>query len=164
MTPVEEQERQSLRQLRLRLLGFALLTLATLSAVSLVLPDGSRGRFFAGALVASIGIFAYVFNHLGQNRLSLSSTDPNVRAMAANRLLPIFGWGTSLTLVRATALGVLAGFLLVPRPAEVAGWWPAFLYLVVALGDGLDGYLARRHNQSTVLGPPSTSSSTRSAP
>ncbi len=66
--------------------------------------------------------------------------------------LHALGPGNALTLMRGTLIGLLAGFLLLPRPAGWLGWLPAGLYMLVDLGDFLDGYLARATNTATRLG------------
>ena len=43
-------------------------------------------------------------------------------------------------------LGALAGCLFL-RPRGAIAWAPGILYLAAALGDLLDGYLARRHGE-----------------
>ena len=68
-------------------------------------------------------------------------------------LLPNFGPGNRLTLARGLAIGLLAGFLAVPRPGDgLAGWLPAILYTLASIADGLDGYVARRAGHATQLG------------
>ena len=62
------------------------------------------------------------------------------------------GPGNALTLLRGTLIGLLAGFLLLPRPDGWLGWVPAALYSLVDVGDFLDGYLARATHTATRLG------------
>src|SRR5690606_13555661 len=65
-------------------------------------------------------------------------------------IAPRLGWGNGVTLVRAGALALLAGSLVVERTVEMG--WLAVLYGVVAVGDGIDGWLARRTGHATPLG------------
>jgi CDP-diacylglycerol---glycerol-3-phosphate 3-phosphatidyltransferase len=67
-------------------------------------------------------------------------------------LLPTFGAGNQLTLLRGFLLAMLAGFLLMPRPAGLLGWLPGLLMSAIAAADLFDGYLARRINHATRLG------------
>jgi CDP-diacylglycerol--glycerol-3-phosphate 3-phosphatidyltransferase len=67
-------------------------------------------------------------------------------------LLPSFGPGNVLTLLRGLGIALLAGFLFSPRPSGGLAWAPALLYTLAAIADGLDGYLARLTHQATKLG------------
>ena len=66
--------------------------------------------------------------------------------------LEVLGPGNTLTLLRGTLIGLLAGFLLLPRLSGWLGWLPAILYMLVDAGDFLDGYLARATHTATGLG------------
>ncbi|MDQ0316754.1 CDP-diacylglycerol--glycerol-3-phosphate 3-phosphatidyltransferase [Amorphus orientalis] len=55
-----------------------------------------------------------------------------------------------LTYVRIAAVPVVAALLLVP--SETARWVAVILFVVAALSDYVDGYLARALNQTTALG------------
>lgn len=68
------------------------------------------------------------------------------------RLLASLGPGNSLTLLRGASIALLAGFLLLPPPTGYLAWVPASLFTFVALGDFLDGYLARISDRATRLG------------
>lgn len=77
---------------------------------------------------------------------------PQNRRAGSLDLLPTLGWGNGLTMVRSLMLAMLFGFLFVPRPEGWANWLPGLLYLLAALPDYLDGYLARITNHVTELG------------
>ncbi len=68
-------------------------------------------------------------------------------------LLPHLGAGNTLTLGRGLAIGLLAGFLFLPRPMDgLLAWTPAMLYTLLSILDYLDGYVARLTNHATRLG------------
>jgi CDP-diacylglycerol--glycerol-3-phosphate 3-phosphatidyltransferase len=67
-------------------------------------------------------------------------------------LLPALGTGNILTLFRGLLLAWLAGFIFSPWPTGALALLPFFLYLLAALTDGIDGYVARRTNHVTQLG------------
>lgn len=67
-------------------------------------------------------------------------------------LFPGLGVANAVTLLRGCLLGILAGFLLFPRPAGGLAWLPALVYTAAAMTDFVDGYLARVTNQPTLLG------------
>jgi phosphatidylglycerophosphate synthase len=46
----------------------------------------------------------------------------------------------------------LASFVGAPYPAGLAGWLPGLVFLLIATGDFVDGYLARRYAHTTILG------------
>jgi CDP-diacylglycerol---glycerol-3-phosphate 3-phosphatidyltransferase len=67
-------------------------------------------------------------------------------------VLPNFGWGNRLTLLRGLAISMVAGFLFSPWPTGWLAWLPMLLYTVADVADYLDGYLARITNHATRLG------------
>ena len=67
-------------------------------------------------------------------------------------LLPEFGWGNHLTLLRGMLVAGLVGFLFSPQPDGWLAWMPGILYTLADAADFFDGYLARRTNHATHLG------------
>lgn len=68
-------------------------------------------------------------------------------------LYPNLGWANRLTLLRAWLIAAVAGFLFQPWPeGAVLSWVPGVLYLFAAIFDRVDGYVARRTGQSSLLG------------
>jgi CDP-diacylglycerol--glycerol-3-phosphate 3-phosphatidyltransferase len=67
-------------------------------------------------------------------------------------LLPTLGAGNLLSITRGLLIAWLAGFLLLPRPGGYLGWVPGSLFSLMILADIFDGYLARSHDQVTLLG------------
>jgi CDP-diacylglycerol--glycerol-3-phosphate 3-phosphatidyltransferase len=80
----------------------------------------------------------------------------------ANRLLPLnraadvsplyrnLGWGNRLTILRGGLIALTGGFLFMP-PAN-AVWLPALFYTLAAVLDRIDGFVARRSHQVSLLG------------
>lgn len=77
---------------------------------------------------------------------------PQNTSLKSRRLLPGFGLGTWVSLLRVLALALLAGFLWPPRPEGWLAWLPLLLYLFFNLADLADGYLARVSGTATTLG------------
>ena len=77
---------------------------------------------------------------------------PDNHRKGESALLPTFGWGNTVTLIRGLALGLFAGFLGSPWPLGALGWLPALFYSFVTIVDRFDGTLARLTNQTTELG------------
>jgi CDP-diacylglycerol---glycerol-3-phosphate 3-phosphatidyltransferase len=67
-------------------------------------------------------------------------------------LLPTFGPGNSLTLLRGTLLAILAGFIFLPQPENILAWSPAFIFTLAIAADFFDGFAARVSNHVTRLG------------
>ena len=68
------------------------------------------------------------------------------------KILPDFGPGNLLTILRGMLLMLLTGFLFSPRPQGWLAFLPGFLYAFAALADLFDGYLARISNHQSRLG------------
>ena len=64
------------------------------------------------------------------------------------------GHGNQLTLLRGFLISATAGFLTISQQLDAVlhAYIPAVLYTAAAIGDALDGYLARRQQQITQLG------------
>lgn len=87
-------------------------------------------------------ILAWVWHHLPYNHRA-----------GQGRVLATLGMGSTVTLARGCLYGLLAGFVLAPKPeGPLLSWLPGGLFLVAALTDYIDGYLARRANHATRLG------------
>ncbi|HSN75870.1 MAG TPA: CDP-alcohol phosphatidyltransferase family protein [Anaerolineae bacterium] len=77
---------------------------------------------------------------------------PDNRRRGETALFPRLGLANAVTLLRGCLMGILAGFLLFPRPPGGLAWLPALVYTAAALTDFVDGYLARVTDQPTLLG------------
>ncbi|MES2603307.1 MAG: CDP-alcohol phosphatidyltransferase family protein [Pseudomonadota bacterium] len=62
------------------------------------------------------------------------------------------GWANRLTLVRGLLIAACGGFLLLPDQRGFVSWLPGLCYSIAAIGDRLDGYVARRFRNTTLLG------------
>jgi CDP-diacylglycerol---glycerol-3-phosphate 3-phosphatidyltransferase len=68
------------------------------------------------------------------------------------QLLPTLGIGNTLTFLRGLFVAVTAGFILSPPQDDRLLLLPAAFYTLAALGDFLDGYIARRQDHATRMG------------
>jgi phosphatidylglycerophosphate synthase len=84
-----------------------------------------------------------------QTKRRLPLNRPNPEAPLYREL----GWANRLTLLRAWLIAAVAGFLFQPWPEGPAlAWMPGMLYFFAAMLDRVDGYVARRAGQSSLLG------------
>jgi CDP-diacylglycerol--glycerol-3-phosphate 3-phosphatidyltransferase len=112
--------------------GGAIALAAAAVTVGLAQSAGQGGRFLAGGLAA----WGVVCVALWRGRA------PDVGFTPA----------TWITVGRALLISAVAGFLLGPAPSELAGWIAGALYTLAAIGDGFDGWVARRSGTSTQAG------------
>lgn len=134
-------------QLHRELVHIAVLGAGLLLASALVLW-GLEGavtgvRWLVGGLVGWAFVLWQCHTRL---HLNVSTID--------NRLFTRLGMANRITLLRGLLIGATAGFLaILPLQASTGLLYlPAVLYTVAAALDGLDGYLARRQQQTTRLG------------
>ena len=59
---------------------------------------------------------------------------------------------TLMTLARIAAIPLIVGLFYLPLPAAEQNFWATLMFVVFALTDWLDGYLARKLNQSSAFG------------
>jgi CDP-diacylglycerol---glycerol-3-phosphate 3-phosphatidyltransferase len=90
-------------------------------------------------LAAAVPVWLFMVGVLRWVRRSEGQTSP-------------LGLATALTLARAWMIAALAGFVLVPPRSGVLAWMPAVLYTTAALFDLVDGYVARKLRQESVVG------------
>ena len=128
--------------------SWVLLTLTALSlwgGIALLLARSlPRGWWLRWALASGMALalwMGWVRRHLGRNR-------PQVGAP----LFPRLSLATWVTAGRAVPLLSAVAFLVLPPEAGWRSWWPAGLYLLGVALDFLDGFLARRLGQTTLLG------------
>lgn len=131
------------RTLRLWWWSAALLALAAAGALAALLPVPLPGRLLylgvSGAVL--LLFFGVLWRMLGE-----------IRVAGRDETSPLPGIANTVTVARAALTALLAGLLVVPWSARSTAWLAALLYLLVALGDGADGWLARRRRFVTRLG------------
>tara|TARA_B110000858_G_scaffold198281_1_gene263718 strand:+ start:23226 stop:24398 length:1173 start_codon:yes stop_codon:yes gene_type:complete len=97
-------------------------------------------------LMQAVIIWAFLCYQTRQ-RLPLNRPDPEAP------LYKDLGWANRLTLLRAWLIAAVAGFLFQAWPEGPAlAWLPGILYLLAAVLDRVDGFVARRSGQSSLLG------------
>lgn len=135
----------ALINLRRRWLVLSLLAAAVLAAGYWLLAT-QQGQTYAASWVAlAAAVLLYqILIHLRDLRLN--------HRPGETQLLPTFGPGTWLSLLRLLCIGLLAGFLFQSRPSGWLSWAPFFLNLLANATDFFDGYAARISGQVTELG------------
>ena len=74
------------------------------------------------------------------------------RASENTALYPKLGWGNRLTLLRGGLIAGCGGFLFAETNLSSNIWLPALFYSLAAMLDRIDGYVARRTQQVSLLG------------
>lgn len=134
-----------MNQLHMRWVLAALLsTSLLLLGYTLLLQEWGGSYARRWLLLSSAGI-AYLL------RLVWVNLEHNHRP-GESQLLPGLGVANLTTILRGVLLALLTGFLFSPVPEGWLAWAPGLLYTTAALADALDGYLARRARQVTLMG------------
>jgi CDP-diacylglycerol--glycerol-3-phosphate 3-phosphatidyltransferase len=97
-------------------------------------PEISSNTYLAGALATWCVLLISITNALREHS--------RTRLSAAS-------W---VTLARGLLIALVGGFAAGPAPSGAARWVPGALYALAALGDGVDGALARRTGRASALG------------
>jgi len=131
--------------LRKKWLGLVILQIMLVAAGSFLLVTGweyqAAFQWLGFAVFSSVLYFWYLWRGLELN------SPPG-----GTKILPDFGPGNLLTILRGMLLMLLTGFLFFPRPQGWLAFLPGFLYAFAALADIFDGYLARISNHQSRLG------------
>ena len=113
---------------------------------------GLAGLVVGGLLLglqwlAQAGLIWAFICYQTKRRLPLNRPSPDAP------LYKNLGWANKLTLLRAWFIAAVAGFLFQAWPEGPAlSWLPGMLYLFAAVLDRVDGFVARRSGQSSLLG------------
>lgn len=81
-----------------------------------------------------------------------------LKRLALNRLnmdAPLYaglGWGNRVTILRGGLIAMAGGFLFQSPETIYSLWLPALFYMTAAIIDRVDGYIARRSSQVSLLG------------
>ncbi|MGZ4956919.1 MAG: CDP-alcohol phosphatidyltransferase family protein [Methylobacter sp.] len=115
------------------LIGFCLL------GITMDWSDAGQWLLQAGLL------WGFICQHIWR-RLDLN------RANAETPLYSHLGWGNRLTILRGGLIALTGGFLFQNHDNALNVWLPASLYTLAAILDRLDGFVARRSQQVSLLG------------
>lgn len=127
--------------LRIGFLGLTALLVAA-ALVASVLKLGSPGQWVLQSMLLWVFICVQARQRLPLNRSETGSP-----------LFNTLGWANRLTLLRGFLIAVTGGFLFQPWPqGPVLAWLPGMVYFAAAMLDRVDGYVARRTGQSSLLG------------
>lgn len=74
------------------------------------------------------------------------------RASEGAPLYPTLGWANRLTLLRGGLIALTGGFLFQSQAAGLMAWIPGVLYSIATILDRMDGLVARRSKQTSLLG------------
>lgn len=124
----------------LKLIGLLCLIILLASFTATALPGSASQWLLQFALV---GLFvlqqAWARRHLNRP----GSTEPAYKTL---------GWANRLTLLRGGLIALSGGFLFQPQHSGFLAWLPGIFYLVAAILDRIDGLVARRSGQTSLLG------------
>jgi CDP-diacylglycerol--glycerol-3-phosphate 3-phosphatidyltransferase len=138
-------QKSTLALLRLRWAAFCLTCVLSLGGgVALLQASWGSAQAFRW-LVPSTLVIVYLLWVLWRGL-------PHNHRQGESLLLPAFGAGNHLTLLRGVLVAALVGFLFLPVPGGWLAWLPGVLYTLACITDFLDGYLARVTNHATRLG------------
>lgn len=128
---------------RLVLLGVAgLLLCAWLLTTLTSLANALLYSFFSSSLWLLIWQQSHTRLHLN-------------RAEQTSALYPTLGWANRMTIGRGWLIAATGGFLIIPGVLlahPIVGWAAALMYTMAAIFDRVDGFVARRSGQTSLLG------------
>ncbi len=124
-----------------------------LLTVVLCWPNFYNGSVSIIALLPGLAIALHIHNHLARHLPN------NHRPFEETRLFPTLGMANWITLLRASAVIGLAGFLPLAIMQDSSllnfkalAWAAGLIYLGISMADLLDGFVARRQGRETKLG------------
>jgi len=142
---ISSKNSRALSILRKKWIGLVVLQILLLLSGAQLLISW-RGSQPALRWLGLAALFSLIYFGILWRRLALNY-DP-----AERKILPEFGPGNQLTILRGILLTLLAGFLFSPWPQGWLAYVPGLLYSFAALADLFDGYLARISHHETRLG------------
>ncbi|MFC2026074.1 CDP-alcohol phosphatidyltransferase family protein [Chloroflexota bacterium] len=144
-TVPEFRKKPELQHLQIQLTVYTVFAvLCTLAGAVLIGKTWSSENALRWGVIAGI-VLVYQVLFIGRRLRNNHRLDEVV-------LLPTFGLGNSLTMLRGVLFAWTAGFLFLPRPRSYLAWAPAVLYTTSLALDLGDGYAARMRNHATRLG------------
>jgi len=141
---------ESLLGMKLELTMIGIGGLLALSALTFALQQINTGSgladfsFWQWLLQASL-LWSCVWYQVWSHRL-LNRPAPDQPAFAT------LGAANRMTIMRGWLIAATGGFLFMPQGPGLAAWAPAILYSIAAILDRLDGFVARRSRQASLLG------------
>jgi CDP-diacylglycerol--glycerol-3-phosphate 3-phosphatidyltransferase len=123
----------------------ALLACAALLAGAIPLALAEGFAFAAQWFIASCIFAGFVWLQCWRRR-ALN------RAPFDTVLYPTLGWANRITLFRGVLIAACGGFLVPASTVLAVGWIGGPLYSIAAILDRVDGFVARRSGQTTLLG------------
>lgn len=92
------------------------------------------------------GLLWWLVIHATTSRLGLNRADS--KSVNYSNL----GWANRLTILRGLLIAMTGGYLFQDWPPGLLVWLPGILYTLAAVIDRLDGYVARKSGQTSLLG------------
>jgi len=115
-------------------------------AVFAAISAFSQGKAFAIQWGIQTAIIWLLVIHQSRIRLHLNRPDHS------RELYARLGWANRLTIIRGGLIAVTGGFLFQNWPDEIFAWLPGIFYTITAIIDRVDGYVARKSRQTSLLG------------
>lgn len=130
--------------------GHVAMVAGTLLALELVWPAGPSSAFL-GAVALVVVLELLLVWILFDDGTPISAKPDRSPRDATERTVTLATW---VTIARAGAVAVLAGFVATGLPTEsgIGHWAPAALFAVAMVFDAVDGAIARRTDSETAFG------------
>ncbi len=129
------------RELRIiGLLGMTILLLASICLATIENYSLAIQWLLISALLWGL-VWQQSAKRLQDNRVSVNDA-----------LYPSLGWANRLTILRGFLIALCAGFLWQNFNHTLLLWLPAFFYSVAAILDRVDGFVARKTQQTSLMG------------
>ena len=141
-----ENPQANLRALKYELAQLIGLGIILLGAISFLLVVNWQWQRAAHWFIQTLLLWLFIA-YQSTKRLELNRPDKG------SPLYGNLGWGNRLTLLRALLIAATGGFLFQPWPeGPLLSWVPGMIYFFGAVLDRVDGLVARRTGQISLLG------------